>query len=227
MQHLQVLEEAGLVIGRKEGRTRLNFSNPIPIREVLGRWLTSHSSAAAETALHLRRYAESVQEKSEKIMSENTASVEFKKIRLEMEMVIKAPPGRVYDAFTKDLDAWWPHRFKADSTIKVDCRPGGLIEECFTNGGGAVFGMFMQLDPGRKIASSSPSAMNSTFFTFNTETVEEHPDGTLYKKTLVFFGDVPTEVETMFREGMKELTERALKGYLEEGRGYTKPGVEK
>lgn len=224
MQHLQVLEDAGLVVGRKEGRTRLNFSNPIPIKEVLGRWLTSHSSAAAETALHLRRYAESEQEKSEKIMNENTASVEFRKVRLEMEMVVKAPPNKVYDALTKDMDAWWPHRFKPDSTIKVDCRPGGMIEECYVNGGGAVFGYFMQLEPGRKIASSAPSAMNSTFFSFNTETMEDHPDGTLYKKTLVFFGDVPEAVETMFKEGMKSLTESALKGFLEQGQGYTKPG---
>ncbi len=216
MQHLQVLEEARLVLSRKEGRARLNYSNPIPIREELGRWLDSHSMTAAETALHLRKYAESKQE-----TFPNMNAV-FRTVKLEMEMVIKATPQAVYQAFTSDLDAWWPHRFKPDSTIAIDLRPGGIIEERFAEGGGALFGMIMQVEPGRKLVSSSPSALNQTFYSHNVESVEPHDEGALYKKFLTLFGDVPEPVETMFRDGVRMLSEVSLRNYLENGIGYTK-----
>src|SRR4026208_1574490 len=38
MKHLKVLEEAGLVITRREGREKLHFLNAVPIRLVHGGW---------------------------------------------------------------------------------------------------------------------------------------------------------------------------------------------
>lgn len=37
-QHLAVLEEAGLVITRREGRCKLHFYDGRPLREILFRW---------------------------------------------------------------------------------------------------------------------------------------------------------------------------------------------
>jgi DNA-binding transcriptional ArsR family regulator len=34
MKHLKILEEAGLVVTRREGREKLHFLNPVPIRLV-------------------------------------------------------------------------------------------------------------------------------------------------------------------------------------------------
>lgn len=44
MKHLRVLEEAELVLSRKEGRKRRLFLNPIPIQHVYDRWTTQYSS---------------------------------------------------------------------------------------------------------------------------------------------------------------------------------------
>ena len=44
MKHLTVLEQAGLVLSEKEGRTRKLFFNPIPIQQVYDRWTTDYSS---------------------------------------------------------------------------------------------------------------------------------------------------------------------------------------
>ena len=225
MQHLQVLEEAKLVITRKEGRTRFNYSNPIPIREELGRWVNNHAMAAAETALHLRRYAESQQEKVNS-MNEAVSNPAFRIVKIEMEMTIKASPSSVYRALVQDLDKWWPHRFRPDSTIVVDDRLGGLIEERYASGGGAVFGTIMMMDPGKKFAASSPSYMNRSYCSFGEESFDEHPEGCLYKKSLTLFGDVSEQTETMFREGSKALMEKGLRDYLEEGIGYTKTAVQ-
>jgi DNA-binding transcriptional ArsR family regulator len=49
MKHLRVLEEAGLVNTRREGRAKLHYLNPVPIRLLHDRWIdkyTEHRVAA-------------------------------------------------------------------------------------------------------------------------------------------------------------------------------------
>ena len=49
MKHLRVLEEAGLVNTRREGRAKLHYLNPVPIRLIHDRWIdkyTEHRVAA-------------------------------------------------------------------------------------------------------------------------------------------------------------------------------------
>jgi DNA-binding transcriptional ArsR family regulator len=49
MKHLAVLEAAGLVVARREGRLRWNYINPVPIERICGRWIhgqVRHLSAA-------------------------------------------------------------------------------------------------------------------------------------------------------------------------------------
>ena len=43
MKHLKVLEEAGLVVARKQGREKLHFLNPVPIRLVHDRWIDKYT----------------------------------------------------------------------------------------------------------------------------------------------------------------------------------------
>src|ERR1700735_1533582 len=38
-KHLAILEEANLVVSRKEGRVRLHFINPVPINDIAERWI--------------------------------------------------------------------------------------------------------------------------------------------------------------------------------------------
>ena len=42
MKHLRILEEAGLVITRRSGRTKLHFLNPMPIRAIHDRWIDKY-----------------------------------------------------------------------------------------------------------------------------------------------------------------------------------------
>ncbi len=43
MNHLRVLEEAGLVTTHKEGRTKLHYLNPVPIRMIQDRWISRYA----------------------------------------------------------------------------------------------------------------------------------------------------------------------------------------
>lgn len=46
MQHLKVLEEAGLVIVQRRGRERWNHLNPLPIKHIHDRWIGPYAARA-------------------------------------------------------------------------------------------------------------------------------------------------------------------------------------
>lgn len=48
MQHLGVLEKAGLVIVKKEGRYRWNYLDAVPIRDIYDRWINQYASPSVE-----------------------------------------------------------------------------------------------------------------------------------------------------------------------------------
>jgi DNA-binding transcriptional ArsR family regulator len=58
MKHLRVLEDAGLVISRKSGRSRELYFNLVPIQQVYERWTTEYSSTWAKRLLDLKRRVE-------------------------------------------------------------------------------------------------------------------------------------------------------------------------
>src|ERR1700738_2284682 len=49
MKHLKVLEKAGLVVTRKQGRERLHFLNSVPIRLIHDRWVSKYAEPWAAT----------------------------------------------------------------------------------------------------------------------------------------------------------------------------------
>jgi DNA-binding transcriptional ArsR family regulator len=55
MKHLRVLEEAGLITTRKQGRSKLHFLNPVPIREVHDRWVSKYAEPWASALTGLKR----------------------------------------------------------------------------------------------------------------------------------------------------------------------------
>jgi predicted transcriptional regulator len=60
MKHLRVLEDAGLLVSRKPGRTRELFFNAVPIQMIYDRWTTEYSQfwASQVTDLKFRLEAE-------------------------------------------------------------------------------------------------------------------------------------------------------------------------
>lgn len=59
MQHLKVLEAAGLVIVRREGRERWNYLNALPIKRIHDRWIGAYASHAVELLDRVKRDLES------------------------------------------------------------------------------------------------------------------------------------------------------------------------
>ncbi len=66
MKHLDVLEAAGLLIVRREGRVRWNHINPMPIQGIYDRWVKKHVQATASRASRLKKHAENAAKKTRK-----------------------------------------------------------------------------------------------------------------------------------------------------------------
>jgi DNA-binding transcriptional ArsR family regulator len=58
MQHLKVLEDAGLVIPLRKGRERFNYLDAMPIQAIHERWIGPHAAGAAAGLLRLKRELE-------------------------------------------------------------------------------------------------------------------------------------------------------------------------
>ncbi|WP_328444738.1 MULTISPECIES: ArsR/SmtB family transcription factor [unclassified Amycolatopsis] len=58
MKHLKLLEEAGLVVARKEGREKLHFLNPVPIRQIHDRWIDKYTERHVTALLDLKHELE-------------------------------------------------------------------------------------------------------------------------------------------------------------------------
>jgi len=54
MQHIRVLEGAGLVVARKEGRERWNHLNALPIKTIHDRWIGDYAKNAVSLVARLR-----------------------------------------------------------------------------------------------------------------------------------------------------------------------------
>lgn len=58
MQHLKVLEKAGLVVALRKGRERFNYLDAMPIQAIHERWIGPHAAGAAAGLLKLKRELE-------------------------------------------------------------------------------------------------------------------------------------------------------------------------
>lgn len=55
MQHIGVLEKAGLVLSRREGRHRWNYLNVMPIKEIHDRWISPYAASAVALLARMKR----------------------------------------------------------------------------------------------------------------------------------------------------------------------------
>ena len=54
MKHLRVLEEAGLVVPRRQGREKLHYLNPVPIRLIHDRWIDKYTERRVSALVDLK-----------------------------------------------------------------------------------------------------------------------------------------------------------------------------
>lgn len=58
MKHLRILEDAHLVVTRRQGREKLHYLNPVPLQFVYDRWVDKYRRRAARSMTDLKRRLE-------------------------------------------------------------------------------------------------------------------------------------------------------------------------
>ena len=112
MKHLKLLEEAGLVVTKRQGREKLHFLNPVPIQLVHDRWVSKYAEPWAQALSGLKQGLEKPMEKV-------------------FEIYIKTTPERLWEAIT-DPDMRSKYNFGA--SVDSDWTPGSSYEMSAGNG---------------------------------------------------------------------------------------------
>jgi DNA-binding transcriptional ArsR family regulator/uncharacterized protein YndB with AHSA1/START domain len=156
MQHLGVLTDAGVVIVERRGRDRMNYLNPVPLREWYERWVQPMADAGSYELLAIKRAAEEAEraEKMEKaeIMEMNE---QIRTVRLAFDMRIEASAQRVFDVMTQRSMEWLPYSYGEDRVqqIVMEPRVGGQHFEDWGDGRGHLYGQVTEFDPPNRWAT--------------------------------------------------------------------------
>jgi DNA-binding transcriptional ArsR family regulator len=54
MKHLRVLEEAGIIVTRRQGREKHHYLNPVPIRLIHDRWIDKYTEPRVSALAELK-----------------------------------------------------------------------------------------------------------------------------------------------------------------------------
>jgi uncharacterized protein YndB with AHSA1/START domain/DNA-binding transcriptional ArsR family regulator len=107
MKHLNVLEDAHLVTTRRDGRRKLHFLNPVPIRLIADRWISRYAAPLVDAMADVKHTVE------KRSMAEAPRHV--------YEVYIRATPDDVWRALT---DPELTKQYYYDNTVESDWKPG-------------------------------------------------------------------------------------------------------
>ena len=211
MQHLGVLEEAGLVLVRRSGRQRFNFLNAVPIQQIHERWVSRFAADEAQKSLNVKRYLE-----QEGRQVEEKSSVRC--VRIESEIKLAASPEKVFAAMTTEQDRWYPYNYGGERLKRIvwEEKVGGLCYEDWGDGMGKLYGVVTYYDPPK--AACLQGHLGGGISLEQWVRVEPDGDGSILKGSTVCFGEISDEQEQGIRShGDLSATETFLREYVEIG----------
>jgi uncharacterized protein YndB with AHSA1/START domain/DNA-binding transcriptional ArsR family regulator len=151
MKHLKVLEAAGLVKTKRQGREKLHFLNPIPIRLVHDRWVSKYAEPWAAGLSDLKTQIE----QEEPTMSTGTQQSGKRPWTAEptekvFEIFIKTTPERLWEAIT---DPQLRQKYNFGASASSDWTPGSHYE--LASGPMKLAeGENLEVDPPRRLVQS-------------------------------------------------------------------------
>jgi uncharacterized protein YndB with AHSA1/START domain len=131
MRHLGVLEEAGLITTRREGREKRHFLNPVPIRLVHDRWIGKFAEPVVGAMAAIKRTLEA----EAMTAPDHVYSV-----------YIKASPDRVWRAITDGVET---EQYYYGTRVDSDWSKGGRIVYAYPDGSTAADGEVLDIEPGK------------------------------------------------------------------------------
>ncbi len=134
MKHLRVLEDAHLVTTRRDGRRKLHFLNPVPIRLIADRWIS--------------RYAAPLVDQMADVKHDLEATTPMSAPKHVYEVYIAATPERVWQALT---DSELTQQYYYGNTVESDWKPGSPMVYRNPDGTESIQCEIVEADPPRKL----------------------------------------------------------------------------
>ncbi len=132
MKHLKLLEEAGLVVSRRQGREKLHFLNAVPIRLIHDRWVNKFTLPWVAA------------------LSELKHDLEESAMQKVFEIYIKTTPARLWKAIT---DTEMRRKYTFGAAVTSQWTPGSRYEA--VGGSALIFeGENLEVDPPRRLVQS-------------------------------------------------------------------------
>jgi uncharacterized protein YndB with AHSA1/START domain/DNA-binding transcriptional ArsR family regulator len=133
MRHLDVLETAGLISTRKEGREKRHFLNPVPIRLIHDRWISKYAAPVVGAMSAMKDHLEG----RRVVMQDHVYSI-----------YINAEPDRVWKAITDGDDTV---QYYYGTRVVSEWQPGSRIRYDYPDGTPAADGEVLSIDPPRRL----------------------------------------------------------------------------
>ena len=134
MKHLQVLEDARLVVTKRRGREKLHFLNPIPIRLVHDRWVSKYAEPWVAVLSEIKQELERAMEKV-------------------FEIYIRTTPERLWEAIT---DSEIRSKFQFGNRVESTWAPGAAYQVTNPHANGPLIeGENVEVDPPRRLVQTA------------------------------------------------------------------------
>jgi DNA-binding transcriptional ArsR family regulator/uncharacterized protein YndB with AHSA1/START domain len=150
MKHLKVLEQAGLVTSRRQGREKLHFLNAVPIRLVHDRWVSKYAEPWARELSGLKRQIEEEPKMATDTQSSGKRPWTAGPTEKVFEIYIKTTPERLWEAIT---DEETRTRFGFGARVRSEWTPGSAYE-LSTGDMLLAAGENLEVDPPRLLVQS-------------------------------------------------------------------------
>jgi DNA-binding transcriptional ArsR family regulator/uncharacterized protein YndB with AHSA1/START domain len=132
MKHLKLLEEAGLVVTRRQGREKLHYLNTVPIRLIHDRWVNKFTAPWVAALSDLKH------------------SLEDRTMKKVFEIYIKTTPTTLWKAIT---ETEMRRKYNFGAVVTSDWAPSSRYEGA--SGGTPIFeGENLEVDPPRRLVQS-------------------------------------------------------------------------
>jgi len=223
MKHLRILEDAGLVATRKQGREKLHFLNPVPIRLVHDRWVSKFAEpwAATLTGLKRRLEEETMEQFDVRHQVPLVAEPDGEGAMAVFEIYIKTTPQRLWEAIT-DPSLRASYSFGVET--RSDWSPGSRYEGLAPGGMVIAEGENLEIDPPHRLVQSFTAMWSDQVQAAGTSRVtwEIEPIGDSCRLTVIH-DRLPLDANPELYGGWPMILS-GLKTLLETGETLTTPG---
>lgn len=198
MKHLKLLEEAHLVLTRKQGRSKFHYLNALPLQELMDRWVAPFLQPQARALIEMK--------------TRHEREINMSKPDFMMQTFIRCTQDALWDALS-DPATMAAYHFMCNE-VQGEARVGGALTWLLPNGEPMLTQRPTRIDPKTRIEAT----FEPTFFGPDAAPSRMvfliEPQGESCKLTIEHY-DLPAGQDGV-AEGWARLA-ASLKSYLETG----------